>query len=146
MKVVVQRVSSASVEVGGEVVGSIEMGILVLVAFSAADRMIDIDRMVSRLLKLRIFDDSAGKMNLSVSDVFGSLLIVSQFTLLADLNKGNRPSFGPAAPPEQANHLYQLFLEEAVNRYRADKIQSGRFGANMQVKLCNDGPVTFVLE
>lgn len=146
MKVVVQRVSSASVEVGGEVVGSIEMGILVLVAFSAADRMIDIDRMVSRLLKLRIFDDSAGKMNLSVSDVFGSLLIVSQFTLLADLNKGNRPSFGPAAPPEQANQLYQLFLKEAMNRYRADKIQSGQFGANMQVKLCNDGPVTFVLE
>lgn len=146
MKVVIQRVSSASVEVGDEVVGSIEKGILVLVAFSAADTKVDIDRLVSRLLKLRIFDDSAGKMNLSVIDVLGSLLIVSQFTLLADLNKGNRPSFGPAAPPEQANQLYQLFLEEAMNSYRADKIQSGQFGANMQVKLCNDGPVTFVLE
>lgn len=140
MIALVQRVSRARVEVAGEVVGAIDAGLLVLVCAEPDDTEAVGARLVDKLLKLRIFGDDAGKMNRSVQDVAGGLLIVSQFTLAADTRGGNRPSFTGAAPPEQGRALYEAVLRLARERHPV--VQAGRFGADMQVHLVNDGPVT----
>ncbi|UZD54604.1 D-aminoacyl-tRNA deacylase [Caldimonas aquatica] len=143
MLALVQRVAEARVEVAGEVVGAIGRGLLVFVCAEPGDTEAQADQLVAKLLKLRIFSDEAGKMNRSVQDVGGGLLIVSQFTLAADTSGGNRPSFAGAAPPQQGRQLY----EHVVSRLRAahPQVATGRFGAHMQVHLVNDGPVTIPL-
>jgi D-tyrosyl-tRNA(Tyr) deacylase len=140
MLAVVQRVREARVEVGGAVIGAIGQGLLVLVCAERGDGEGQADRLLAKLLKLRIFSDEAGKMNRSVQDVGGGLLVVSQFTLAADLGGGNRPSFTNAAPPEEGRRLYGYFVEKA--RAAHPVVQTGEFAADMQVHLVNDGPVT----
>ena len=140
---VLQRVLHASVSVAGVTVGEIGPGLLVLVCAEPADDAGHAQRFVDKVLKLRIFADGAGKMNRSVVDVQGGLLIVSQFTLAADTSGGNRPSFTAAAPAAQGEALYETVLQLA--RARHSPVQSGRFGADMQVQLVNDGPVTIPL-
>jgi D-tyrosyl-tRNA(Tyr) deacylase len=140
---VLQRVRQARVEVAGAVVGAIEQGLLVLVCAEPSDTEAQADKLVAKILKLRIFADAAGKMNLSVQDVNGGLLIVSQFTLAADTSSGNRPGFSGAAGPEQGRRLYESVL--ALARQRHPVVASGEFGADMQVHLLNDGPVTIPL-
>ena len=143
MIALIQRVRSARVEVAGEVVGAIDTGLLVLVCAEPSDTEAQAGRLVDKLLKLRIFSDEAGKMNRSVQDVDGGLLIVSQFTLAADTRGGNRPGFTGAAPPAQGEALYEAVLRGA--RQRHPRVAAGRFGADMQVHLVNDGPVTIPL-
>lgn len=140
MIAVVQRVASARVEVAGQVIGTIGQGLLVLVCAEPSDSEAQAQRLVDKLLKLRIFSDEAGKMNRSLQDVGGGLLVVSQFTLAADLSGGNRPSFSGAAGPELGRRLYEHCLTFA--RRQHGLVQSGEFGADMQVSLTNDGPVT----
>ncbi len=140
MLALVQRVAQARIEVGGRVVGQIEQGLLVLVCAEPADTEALADKLVAKLLKLRVFADAAGKMNLSVVDVKGSLLVVSQFTLAADVSGGNRPSFTAAAGPELGRRLYERVLSSA--RALHAPVACGEFGADMQVHLVNDGPVT----
>ena len=143
MKLVVQRVKEASVAVNSEVVGKIDKGLLVLVGFTYGDNEEIIDYMINKLLNLRIFDDENGVMNLSVRDINGSILSVSQFTLYADSKKGNRPSYIKALKGEEASVLYDLFntkLKSIINT------STGVFGADMKVSLINDGPVTIILE
>jgi D-tyrosyl-tRNA(Tyr) deacylase len=136
----VQRVREARVEVGGAVVGAIDRGLLVFVCAEPADTEAVADKLVAKLLKLRIFCDEAGKMNRSVVDVAGGLLIVSQFTLAADTSGGNRPSFTGAAGPELGERLYERVV--AAARAQHPRVECGEFGADMQVHLVNDGPVT----
>lgn len=143
MIALVQRVAEASVTVDGEVVGAIGHGLLVLVCAEPTDSELQAAKLVDKLLKLRIFGDDAGKMNRSVQDVAGGLLIVSQFTLAADTRGGNRPSFTGAAAPEQGRALYDAVLRLARERHPV--VAQGRFGAEMQVRLLNDGPVTIPL-
>jgi D-tyrosyl-tRNA(Tyr) deacylase len=143
MLALLQRVASARVEVAGEVVGAIDQGLLVLVCAEPADTLAVAERMVDKILKLRIFGDTVGRMNLGVRDVGGGLLIVSQFTLAADTSAGNRPGFAAAAPPQRAQALYQQLLQCAHERHA--HVAAGRFGADMQVHLVNDGPVTIPL-
>ena len=140
MIALVQRVARAEVRVGGERVGAIGTGLLVFVCAEPTDDAALADRLVERLLRLRIFSDAAGKMNRSVVDVDGALLVVSQFTLAADLSGGHRPSFSGAAPAAQGRALYERVL--ATARSRHPKVEAGAFGADMQVELVNDGPVT----
>ena len=140
MIALVQRVSQARVEIAGSVVGAIGCGLLVLLCAEANDTEALADRLVAKLLKLRIFSDASGKMNHSVQDVGGGLLIVSQFTLAADVSGGNRPSFTAAAPAELGRRLYDRVLMAA--RAAHPQVASGEFGADMQVHLVNDGPVT----
>jgi len=135
-----QRVTQARVEIAGRAVGGIDRGLLVFVCAELADDEAIADRLVAKLLKLRIFNDAAGKMNLSVQDVQGGLLVVSQFTLAADVSGGNRPSFTAAAPAELGRRLYERVLASA--RAAHPVVESGEFGADMQVHLVNDGPVT----
>jgi len=144
MKGLIQRVRGARVEVEGEVVGAIDHGLLVLVGVEPQDGEESVNRLLHKLLNYRVFGDDEGKMNLSLSDVGGGLLLVSQFTLAADTRKGLRPSFSSAAPPERGAALFDLLVEQA--RARHPLVATGRFGANMQVHLVNDGPVTFLLE
>ncbi len=144
MKALLQRVSEASVEVDGQVVGAIGPGLLVLLGVEAGDGAPQADRLARKVAALRIFEDEAGKMNRSVLEVGGSLLVVSQFTLLADLRKGNRPSFIAAAPPEVAVPMYEHFC--ANLRAQGLPVATGRFGARMAVRLVNDGPVTIWLD
>lgn len=144
MRVVIQRVTSASVSVAGEVVGAIDHGMLVLLGVADGDQEEDLQYLLGKTTGLRIFEDDAGKMNLSVADVGGAMLIVSQFTLLGDLRKGKRPSFNAAASPEIANRFYEQFAEAV--RQRGIPVAVGRFAANMQVSLVNDGPVTIVMD
>jgi D-tyrosyl-tRNA(Tyr) deacylase len=139
-----QRVSSARVEVGGETVGAIGRGLLVLVCAERGDARAQADRLLERLLGYRVFSDAEGKMNLSLRDVEGALLLVPQFTLAADTRKGTRPSFTPAAPPEEGRALFDYMLERA--RAIHATVEAGRFGADMQVTLTNDGPVTIWLQ
>ena len=143
MLALVQRVSEARVEIGGEIVGAIGAGLLVFVCAEPADTEAHADRLVAKLLKLRIFGDEQGRMNRSVQDVGGGLLIVSQFTLAADTSSGNRPGFSGAAPPALGERLYEAVLRFA--RERHPSVASGSFGADMQVHLVNDGPVTLPL-
>ena len=140
----IQRVSSASVVIDHETVGEIDQGILLLLGVQKHDAMSSADKLLRKVLNYRMFSDPEGKMNLSLSDINGGLLIVSQFTLAADTKKGLRPSFSSAAPPEQAENLYNHFVSQASQQHL--KVQNGRFGADMQVCLVNDGPVTFMLE
>lgn len=145
MRVVLQRVSRARVRVAGRVVGSIGSGCLLLVAFKAGDGAAQIGWMADKVLGLRVFADAEGKMNLSLSEVGGELLVVSQFTLYGDTSKGRRPSFVDAAPPDVAEALYGEFVAALRERSSA-RIETGVFGAMMEVELVNDGPVTFLLE
>lgn len=144
MRAVVQRVSRARVNVNGESVGSIGQGLLVLLGIAKTDSQADADYLVGKIIGLRISDDESGKMNLSVADVGGSMLAVSQFTLYGDSRKGKRPSFDQAAPPQMANELYEYFVEKA--RKSGITCETGRFQAMMQVDLVNDGPVTILLD
>ncbi len=144
MKALLQRVRSARVEVAGESVGAIDQGLLVLVGVEPQDDAALADKLLKRLLAYRVFSDEQGKMNLSLSDIGGGLLLVSQFTLAADTRSGLRPSFSSAAPPEQGRALFDHLLERA--HALRPSVASGRFGADMQVHLVNDGPVTFLLE
>lgn len=143
MQGLIQRVSEARVTIAGQVAGAIGHGLLVLVCAERGDTEAEADKLLAKLLKLRIFSDAAGKMNLNVQDVGGGLLIVSQFTLAADTSGGNRPSFTAAAPPEIARPLYDHFVAQA--RRRHTPVATGEFGADMQVALVNDGPVTIPL-
>ncbi|MEN9942077.1 MAG: hypothetical protein RLZZ91_78 [Bacteroidota bacterium] len=144
MKIVLQRVSSASVKVDDKIVGSIENGLLLLIGFSSNDNEENILPTIEKIVKLRIFSDEEGKMNKSVLDVEGSMLLISQFTLYADTKKGNRPSFIEAARPEQAIPLYEFFIAEM--KKRISNVETGIFGADMKVELVNDGPVTIVFD
>ena len=140
----IQRVSSASASIDNTVVGTIDQGLLLLLGIEKTDLEAAADKLLQKILNYRVFADSEGKMNLSLRDIGGELLVVSQFTLAADTNKGLRPSFSAAASPEQAEALYDYFLTQAATALNT-QIQSGRFGADMQVMLHNDGPVTFML-
>ncbi|MBI5342688.1 MAG: D-tyrosyl-tRNA(Tyr) deacylase [Deltaproteobacteria bacterium] len=145
MRVLLQRVKSASVAVGGRVQGRIGQGLLAFVGIAHADDESHVQWMCEKILRLRIFEDEAGKMNLSVADVGGGILVVSQFTLYGDASKGNRPGFSEAAPPEKAERLY----DETVRRLRGMTqlpVETGSFRAEMAVTLVNDGPVTILLE
>lgn len=139
-----QRVTRAHVDVGGERVGEIGRGLLVLVGVQAEDRQPQVERLLERLLGYRVFPDEAGRMNLCLRDIDGGLLLVPQFTLAADTRKGMRAGFSTAAEPETALRLFESLLELALRQHRT--VASGRFGADMQVSLVNDGPVTFWLE
>ncbi|MGO9242237.1 MAG: D-aminoacyl-tRNA deacylase [Bryobacteraceae bacterium] len=144
MRALVQRVTSARVEVEGEITGSIGAGLLVLLGVRREDTEAEAEALLEKVLELRVFNDAAGKMNLSLLDTAGALLVVSQFTLYGDTRKGRRPSFDLAAPPEQANRLYEHFV--AAARRRGVETQTGVFRAHMLVSLTNDGPVTLMLE
>lgn len=144
MRAVVQRVSRASVTVDSEITGKIGKGILVLLGVSAEDDERDAVYLIDKVINLRIFEDEAGKMNLSLADIGGELLVVSQFTLYGDTRRGRRPSYIEAAPPEKANRLYEFFVTEA--RQQIEIVETGRFQAMMDVELVNDGPVTILLD
>jgi D-tyrosyl-tRNA(Tyr) deacylase len=144
MKAVLQRVAHARVDIAGRTVGAIDAGLLVLLCAERGDTDALADRMLAKLLKLRIFADEAGKMNRSVQDIGGGLLVVSQFTLAADVSGGNRPSFTQAAPPDEGRRLYDYFVAQA--RAAHPVVATGEFGADMQVHLLNDGPVTIPMQ
>lgn len=145
MRVVIQRVAHAKVCIDGEVHSQIGNGLLVLLGIQPTDGQDDIDYLVQKITHLRIFDDAAGVMNLSVRDVAGEVLVVSQFTLMASTRKGNRPSYIHAAPPAVAEPLYEAFVEQ-FSTVMEKRVQTGRFGADMQVSLLNDGPVTICID
>lgn len=144
MKLVIQRVKHAKVEVENEIVGKIGQGFLVLLGVGPDDTKETADYLVQKLIKLRVFEDGNGKMNLGLKDINGELLIVSQFTLYADCSGGNRPSFTLAAKPDKANELYEYFISKCEKENI--KVEHGIFGADMKVELLNDGPVTIILE
>ncbi len=140
----IQRVSSASVSVSGEVVGEIQQGILLLLGIQKTDTEETANKLIDKILAYRIFADADNKMNCNVQQIDGGILVVSQFTLAADTNKGLRPSFSSAAPPQQAKERYDYFVTQLRNKH--EKVATGIFAADMQVSLINDGPVTFILE
>lgn len=144
MKVLVQRSLAAKVEVEGEIVGAIDHGQMVLVGIEKGDTEADTQRLADKLLKYRMFSDDDGKMNLNVQQVGGGVLLVSQFTLAAETKKGLRPGFSTAAIPEEGERLFNDFVAKVRAQY--DKVETGRFGADMKVQLTNDGPVTFMLD
>lgn len=141
MRILLQRVSKASVKIEGEISGTIEQGLLLLLGIEAADDEKDLEWLIRKVVNMRIFSDEEGKMNLSVKDIGGEILVVSQFTLHASTKKGNRPSFINTAKPEQAIPLYEQFLKQ-IKIESGLKVESGEFGADMKVALTNDGPVT----
>ena len=143
MKALIQRVSKAKVEVDGQITGAISQGLLVFIGIEKDDERAQVDKMIKKILAYRVFYDADEKMNLSVKDVEGELLLVSQFTLAADTHSGTRPGFSTAKAPAEAKELYEYFLSSISQQYA--QIQSGVFGADMQVSLTNDGPVTFLL-
>ncbi|WP_175622530.1 D-aminoacyl-tRNA deacylase [Chryseobacterium schmidteae] len=144
MKAVIQRVSEASVKVDGNIVGEINTGFMLLIGIDENDEKADADWLVQKILNLRVFGDENDKLNLSIKDINGEILCISQFTLIADYKKGNRPSFIKAAKPDKAIPLFEYFKEELS---KSDlRIESGIFGANMKVSLTNDGPVTIVMD
>ncbi|MBR6874194.1 MAG: D-tyrosyl-tRNA(Tyr) deacylase [Ruminococcus sp.] len=145
MRAVIQRVTSASVVADGVLTGSIEHGLMILFGAADGDTERECDRLAEKISKLRIFEDSEGKTNLSINDVGGDALVVSQFTLLADCHKGNRPSFVKAGSPDKADSLYRYF-SEALSKLISGKVENGVFGADMKVSLVNDGPFTIVLD
>lgn len=143
MKALIQRVASANVVVEGNTVGAINQGLLVFIGVEKNDTLIEADKMIGKLLSYRVFTDSEGKMNLSVGDVAGGVLLISQFTLAADTKSGTRPGFSTAKNPVEAERLYDYMVE--CFKIKHNKVASGVFGADMQVSLVNDGPVTFLL-
>jgi D-tyrosyl-tRNA(Tyr) deacylase len=143
MITIIQRVTSANVSVNNQIIGKIETGIVALVAVEKADTQKDVLRLLERILNYRIFADSQDRMNLSLKDINGGLLLIPQFTLAADTQKGNRPSFISAAPPEKGKELFDYLQQMAKQTY--SKVEFGEFGADMQVALVNNGPVTFTL-
>lgn len=144
MRAVVQRVKSSKVEVDGQIKGKVNKGLMVLLGVTHEDTKKDVDYMVDKILKLRIFEDEDEKMNKSLIDIDGELLVVSQFTLFGDCRKGKRPSFSNAAKPDYATQLYEDFLKKSKELCK--KVESGEFGANMQVDILNDGPVTMLID
>ncbi len=144
MRLIVQRVDNASVTTENGVIGKIDKGFLVLLGVTHTDTKETADFLVKKLCNLRVFTDQNDKMNLSLKDIDGELLIVSQFTLYADCRKGNRPSFVDSAPPDYANNLYEYFVEKCKSEVK--KVETGEFGAHMDVSLLNNGPVTIILE
>lgn len=144
MKFVIQRVTGASVSVEGVTIGAIENGYMVLIGIGKDDTTKEADRLIDKMIKMRIFDDENDKINLSLEDVGGSLLLISQFTLYADCRKGNRPSFTNAAPPAEAERLYKYIIAKC--KERVPNVQKGSFGADMKVELTNSGPFTIVLD
>ncbi|MBA4701344.1 MAG: D-tyrosyl-tRNA(Tyr) deacylase [Ruminococcus sp.] len=144
MKFVIQRVTEASVTTEGETIGKIEKGFLVLIGISDSDTTETADKLIRKMTGLRIFEDENGKTNLSLSDVDGSLLLISQFTLYANCKKGNRPSFIEAGQPDMANSLYEYIIEKS--KEAVPVVQTGSFGAEMKVSLVNDGPFTIILD
>lgn len=145
MKFVIQRVASSSVKVDNEVIGAIGKGFMVLIGVADGDTKEIADKMIDKMIKLRIFEDSEGKTNLSLNDVGGELLLVSQFTLYADCKKGNRPSFIKAGNPTFANEMYEYIIDKCKT-YQGLKVEKGEFGADMKVELINDGPFTIILD
>ena len=144
MKLVIQRVTHASVTVDNNVIGKIGKGYMVLIGVSDTDTKEIADKMLDKMIKLRIFEDESGKTNLSLADVGGELLLISQFTLYANCKKGNRPSFIEAGSPDHANALYEYIIEKC--KERVDVVEQGEFGAEMKVELLNDGPFTVILD
>lgn len=144
MKFVIQRVQHAKVDVERETIGKIEKGYMVLIGVSATDTKEVADKMVKKMINLRIFEDENGKTNLSLADVGGQLLLISQFTLYADCRKGNRPAFVKAGPPDMANELYEYIISECSKQ--VEVVERGSFGAHMEVSLLNDGPFSIVLD
>lgn len=144
MKFVIQRVNNASVEVNNEVVGKINKGFLVLIGITHNDNIQIADKLVKKLINLRVFEDENGKMNVALKDIKGELLLISQFTLYADCKDGNRPAFIDAAKPEFANNLYEYVIEQC--KKENINVQTGIFGADMKVSLVNDGPVTIIMD
>lgn len=144
MKAILQRVKFANVEVDGNCVGKIDKGFLILLGVKEGDQKQDAEYLVKKICNMRIFEDDNGKMNINIKDVNGEILVVSQFTLYADCQKGNRPSFVNSAKPEYANELYEYFVEKCSHEVK--KVQTGIFGAHMKVSLVNNGPVTIILE
>lgn len=144
MKLVIQRAKEAKVEIEGKINGEIKQGYVVLVGAGHEDTKETVDYLVKKLINLRVFTDENDKMNLSIQDIGGELLIISQFTLYADCKKGNRPSFVNAAEPSKAEELYEYFIQEC--KKTGINVQTGIFGAHMKVSLCNDGPVTIIME
>jgi len=144
VKALIQRVTSAKVTISDDIIGEIGRGWLVLLGVGKTDSGGEIPKLVEKLMDLRLFSDEDGKFNLSVKDVQGEILVVSQFTLYADCSRGRRPSFTDAAEPEKANQLYEQFIEEL--RMKSLPVATGRFGADMEVSLVNDGPVTILLD
>lgn len=145
MKIVIQRCSSAKVEIEHKLISEISTGMMILVGISSFDTQEDIDYVVKKIINLRIFDDEQGVMNLAINDVQGEILLISQFTLQANTKKGNRPSYINAARPEQAVPLYQNLIKVLQN-HLTSQIKTGEFGANMQVSLTNNGPVTIIID
>ena len=145
MRVVIQRVSQSNVKVSGEVIGEIKTGLMVLVSFVDEDADIDLEWMSKKIINLRIFSDDEGKMNRSVQDVGGDILLISQFTLHGSTRKGNRPSFIKAAKPDFANVMYEKFIK-VFEQSLGKTIKSGKFGADMKVSLINDGPTTIIID
>ncbi|GAB4250381.1 MAG: D-aminoacyl-tRNA deacylase [Vicingaceae bacterium] len=144
MRVVIQRVKSSTVEIENKEYATIDKGLLLLVAFEETDTNMDFEWIINKVINLRIINDDEGKMNLSVNDIKGEILVVSQFTLYASTKKGNRPSYIKSAPPKIAEQLYNQFIESFKIKF--PDIKTGVFGANMQVKLINDGPVTIIID
>ena len=145
MRIVVQRVSQSNVEVSGEVIGEIMEGLMVLVSFVDEDNDTDLDWMTKKIINLRIFNDDEGKMNRSVQEVAGDILLISQFTLHGSTKKGNRPSFIKAAKPDFANVMYERFIK-VLEQSLGKEIQTGEFGGDMKVSLVNDGPTTIIID
>lgn len=144
MKAVIQRVAHASVVVDGETVGSCQNGYMILLGVAEGDTELDAELLCRKIVNLRIFSDDAGKMNRSIRDIDGEMLVISQFTLMANYRNGNRPDFLASAKPDEANRLYQYFMQLASREVR--RVEAGVFGAHMEVSLLNDGPVTIVMD
>ncbi len=144
MKVVLQRVLKSSVTVDGKIIGAIDKGYMLLLGVADSDTKKDVEVLVDKIAKVRLFEDAEGKTNLSIADIDGEVLVISQFTLYADLRKGNRPSFSNSAKPDYANELYEYFKEYCKGKFK--KVECGEFGADMKVELINDGPFTVLYE
>lgn len=145
MKVIIQRVLNSDVKIDGEIKGEIKKGLNLLVGVGPEDTLKDVEKAVDKIVNLRIFEDENGKMNLSLIDVSGDVLVISQFTLYADIRKGRRPSFTNAASPEMANKLYEEFVSH-IRKSITGNVATGEFGADMKVNILNDGPVTIILD
>ena len=144
MKIILQRVLQANLKIKNKTIAEINRGLVVFIGITSSDTISDIPKLADKILKLRIFNDNSNKMNISLMDINGDILIVSQFTLYSNCQKGNRPSFINSAPQEQAKKIYNEFVNYIYNK--TTKVQTGQFGANMQVSLVNDGPATFILD